>query len=43
MTTSFLETLQEGIWTQKYMWQSRAEINHYSVTYFDHFTTSEVL
>jgi len=27
----------------KYMWQSRVEIEHYSVAYFDHGTAFEVL
>ena len=28
---------------QTHMWQSRVEIEHYSVTYFDRITTFEVL
>ena len=31
------------VWTMKHMWQSRVEIEHYSVPYFDRITKFKTL
>ena len=43
MISLYKEVCEVVVVTEHYMWQSRVEIEHYSVAYFDHIAVFEAL